>query len=724
MRWRVPRGEYWRWFVQGLISALLVLHVTGWLPISALTRLDGWWYDVRLTLAHPVSVDDRVVVVDIDERSLAQLGQWPWPRATVAALLNTLGQHYRVGVIGLDVVFAEPGDNPLVERLAALARRQPLPELAGLLRDARQDAQLAQALRQNPVVMGYYFDTSGQGALRTGALPEPVFDVAVAPDVQALAASGFGANLVALQQAAAAAGHFNSWADADGVNRRIPLLVGYQGNYYDTLALAMLRRLSGAEPVLPVFAESGQLQALSVGKMVFPLGRHATIPVPYVGPARSFPYYSAADVLAKRIDPARLQGRLVLVGTTAPGLMDLRVTPFGQVYPGVEIHANLLNAALQGALYAEPDVSGWLLLAVLLLGVLLPWLFNRCSPMMAGGLTLCLLAVLVLSNWWWWQQHLAVPVTVPVLQVVMLYLVHAIWGFVSEARRRRELSSVFGSYIPSVLVDRMADAPEQFLAQMQGERREMTVLFSDVRNFTRISEGMAPEALAAMMNAYLSAQTRHVQQTQGTIDKYIGDAIMAFWGAPLADPDHAQHAVHSAMTMVETLTGLNAEFSRRGWPQLSIGIGLNSGPMTVGNMGSDFRRAYTVLGDEVNQAARLEGLTKQYGVPILCGERTRLACADVCWREVDRVRVKGKSRDVTIWQPLPAGTPAVAQLEQWGRALAMYRRGEFMAADQELARLVAEAPEDGLYQAFRQRVAGLIAKPPMQWDGIFEQTEK
>lgn len=726
IRWQSVRLS-WVACLQWGVTVLLACHLLGWAPFAGMARLDGWWHDLRLSLARPVAVDSRVVVVDIDERSLATVGQWPWPRATVASLLDTLGQHYRVGVIGLDVVFAESGDNQLAGKLAALARKQPslAPGLATLMQDAQQDAQLAHAMQRNPVVMGYYFDTSGRGVLQTGMLPEPVFDEAVAPEIQPLSASGFGANLPALQQAAGAAGHFNSWADVDGVNRRVPLLVNYHGNYYDTLSLAMLRKRSGDEPLMPVFGDGGSLSALAVGQTVFPLSRHATMPVPYVGPARSFPYYAAADVLARRIPPEALQGKMVLLGTTAPGLMDLRVTPFGQVYPGVEVHANLLNAALQGKLFRDPDSTAALLAVVILLGCLLPWLYRRSSPWAAGGWTLAIAASVLAANVWSWQERqLAWPVAVVMTQLFALYLLHVVWGYISESRRRRELSSVFGSYIPPALVEQMADAPERFLAQLQGERREMTVLFSDVRNFTSLSEGMPPDMLAALMNTYLSAQTRHIQQAAGTIDKYIGDAVMAFWGAPLADEAHARQAVLAAMQMVDALPALNTQFAKQGWPQLSIGVGVNSGIMTVGNMGSDFRRAYTVLGDEVNLAARLEALTKQYGVPILCGEQTRQAVPDVPWREVDWVRVKGRTQVVTIWQPLPVGDPAISELPRWQQVLTHYRAGECAEAALLLSALIATSPSDGLYQCFAHRLAKLDNRMSDDWDGIYQQSEK
>ncbi|TIC82322.1 CHASE2 domain-containing protein [Crenobacter intestini] len=717
-----------RIFAAWLLCLPFVLGALGVLALPGLARLEGWLHDSRLALTAPGGVDPRVVIVDIDEASLARLGQWPWPRQTVAALVDTLAGHYRVSAIGFDAVFAEPEHRASNDWLPTLGARFPalLPELRQLAAGDDHDRRLADSVRRAPVVLGYYFDTSDGAARHGGQLPEPVFEQALANGVAPVAAGGFGANLPQLQQAAGHAGHFNALADADGVNRRLPALLAYRGQLYDSLSLAMLRRLAGDMPLLPEFDAGGRMDAVSIGDWRLPLGADGSLLIPYRGARGSFPYISAERVLAREVTPAELAGRIVLVGASAPGLMDLRATPLSAVYPGVEIHANVIAAALDKRLYRQPDNAPAEALLLLVLGGTLALLLPLLSPLKAALASTLLAALLVGTNLAAWQyRQLALPLAAPLTLIVLLYLLNASWGYFSEARKRRELSGAFGSYVPPALVAKMADAPQRFLAQMQGEHRVMSVLFSDVRDFTRISEGLPATELSALMNRYLSAQTAHVQAASGTVDKYIGDAIMAFWGAPLADAEHARHAVGAALAMAGGMAALNDAFAARGWPPLAIGVGINSGGMNVGNMGSDFRRAYTVMGDAVNLAARLEGLTKVYGVPILCGPDTRAACPDMIWREVDRMRVKGKREAVSAWQPLPEGSQAAAGLTEWQAALEAYRARDFAGAQQRLQALAAAAPDDGLYPYYLARCAHYLHHPPAaDWDGVHEHSEK
>lgn len=711
-----------------LLTLFCCAVITGWVSVGFVAQLDRWWHDARLAVSLPAkpAIQPSVVIIDIDERSLAQLGHWPWPRSTLASLVETLSGHYRVSVIGFDVVFAERAVNPVLPGMQQLAKLYPAlaPELAALLAVADEDAVFARALAKAPVVLGYYFDTAG-AARHSGTLPAPVFDAELAGATRPLPADGYAANVSLLQQAAGAGGHFNALPDSDGVNRRMPVLVENQGQLYETLSVAMLRRLQGNVPLLPEFDTSGLMRGVSVGSVFIPLDTQGAMLIPYVGPRATFRYVSAVDVLQRTLPLSALAGKAVLVGATAPGLMDLRATPLDAVYPGVEIHANALNAVLQGKLYHAPDNRGAEAIAVFVLGCLLAWRLPRMSPVLGMWLTvLCIALVMGGSVYAWQRAQLALPVAAEVLLLASLYLLNISWGYISEARRRRELASAFGSYVPPELVSKMSDAPAAFLQQMKGEHRHLSVLFSDVRDFTRVSEGLPAAELASLMNRYLSAQTTHIQHTRGTIDKYIGDAIMAFWGAPMADEQHARHAIASALAMQKGMAGLNAAFAERGWPALRIGIGINSGDMTVGNMGSDFRRAYTVMGDAVNLAARLEGLTKQYDVPILCGEGTRQACPDLIWREVDRIRAKGKQQAVTVWQPMAEEDGPPSWQAPWQAVLQAYRAADFAGAAVRLAPLLARYPDDGLYKVYQQRIEHYLAVPPDRWDGVFEQTEK
>jgi adenylate cyclase len=297
-----------------------------------------------------------------------------------------------------------------------------------------------------------------------------------------------------------------------------------------------------------------------------------------------------------------------------------------------------------------------------------------------------------------------------------------VYGFFFEARTKRRVAGLFGQYVPPELVEELSEHPEQ--ASMEGDSREMTVLFSDVRNFTNLSEGLTPIELTRLMNAYLTTMTKVIHEHRGTIDKYIGDAIMAFWGAPLADPDHARHGLAAALAMQEKMKELREEFPKQGWPAMRIGVGLNSGVMNVGNMGSEFRRSYTVMGDAVNLASRLEGLTKEYGVEILAGEHTREALPDFVFRELDRVRVKGKDKPVAIFEPLglkdKVSEAAQAEATEFKQALARYRAQDWAAAEAQLKALAERLPGHKLYELYLERIAHFRAEPPGEgWDGVF-----
>jgi adenylate cyclase len=311
--------------------------------------------------------------------------------------------------------------------------------------------------------------------------------------------------------------------------------------------------------------------------------------------------------------------------------------------------------------------------------------------------------------------------------ILFIFVFQTLWGFFVEARDKRMLAKLFGQYIPPELVEEMAESPEKI--SVSGESRDMTVLFSDVRGFTTISEGLEPQALTQLMNEMLTPMTHVIHHHRGTIDKYMGDAIMAFWGAPLEDPDNARHALEAGLEMVKALPGINQRFREKGWPEINIGVGLNSGLMSVGNMGSEFRMAYTVMGDAVNLGSRLEGLTKQYGVNIIVSEFTRAKVPDYCFLELDRVKVKGKDEPVVIFEPLGPTSEQTEEtlhrLERFHSALSEYREQRWSIAEQSLLKLAEEEPDRKIYQVYLERIAHFKEDPPdIDWDGVFTHTSK
>ncbi|WIM05463.1 MAG: adenylate/guanylate cyclase domain-containing protein [Candidatus Nitricoxidivorans perseverans] len=729
-------------YALGLAVLLLLLgHAAYFYQIGFINRLDAILYDARVRLTMPGGVDERVVIVDIDEKSLAEIGRWPWGRDRMATLVDKLFGH-GIALVGFDVVFAEPDGSSGLGTLEALAAKQLKDNEAfhaalGELRPRLDyDARFAEAIKGRPAILGYYLSNRAEGA-GSGALPDPVLPAGTfqGRNIAFTHWTSYGANLPEFQKNAAGAGHFNPLVDFDGISRRVPMLAEHGGKYYESLSLAMVRALLGFPKVVPGYPEErffsskiyGDMEWLDLpterGTLRIPVDENAATLIPYRGPQGSFPYIPAADVLANRVKPEQLKNRIALVGTTAPGLMDLRATPVAAAYPGVEIHANLIAGILDAAVKHRPSyMLGADVVQLLLAGAVMVFLLPLLSPLRASIVALLVLLFLLSVNFAFWHAgHMVLPLAGGLLMVGVLFGLNMSWGYFVESRAKRQFTDLFGQYVPPELVDEMAKNPESY--SMEGRKAELTVLFSDIRGFTTISESLQPDRLAALMNEYLGAMTAVIRKRRGTLDKYIGDAIMAFWGAPVDDPDHALHAVVAALEMQEALRELNKDLVARGWPELHIGVGVNTGVMTVGDMGSPVRRAYTVLGDAVNLCSRLEGITKEYGVGVIVGEGTREKFGKrVVCRELDRVRVKGKEAPVAIFEPVglegKVARERMDELKLWNQAVRAYRARDWDQAEVALLNLSRMTP-CRLYDLYAERIARHRREPPAEgWDGV------
>jgi adenylate cyclase len=706
----------------------------GRLPFIA--KLDHFIYDLRLRLTMPGGVDAGVVILDIDEASLAEIGHWPWSRALMAELVAKLFDRYGIAVLGFDVVWAERDRSSGIDTLDALAQTD-FKQVSGF-QDAYKsvrprldnDGLFAKAMQGRPVVLGYYFNQQSR-EVQGNAIPEPVlpkgsFD---GLDARFMAWSGYTGNLPGYVANAAAAGHFNPLVDEDGVVRRVPLLAEFEGAYYESLALAVvrtdlaLRSNAGRPGVAPLH------RRIQVGPLAIPVDEGGAVLVPYRGRQGSFPYLRLADVVMDRVDAAQLKSKIVLVGTTAPGLHDLRPAPVGGSYPGVEIHANLVAGMLAGTIKEQPSAGGAELLVIVLAGIALGVIIPMLSPLSASLATAAGLVLIVAANLFAWSHaDMALPLAAAVLMCVILYGFNMTYGYFVESHSRRQFTKLFGQYVPPELVDRMAANPARY--NMEPRSAELSILFADVRGFAGISEALKPDELREYINAYLTDMSTIIRSRyRGTLDKYMGDAIMAFWGAPVDDAEHARHGVLAALDMQKECEVLNAKFAARGWPPLRIGVGVNSGAVRVGDMGSRLRRAYTAMGDAVNVASRLERRTKAYAVGILVGEPTRRSVRDVVFREIDRIRVKGKDEAITIYEPLglqsQIGQQALDELELWNSTLRAYRRQQWDQAEIDLEDLVRMNPTCSLYRAYAGRLAEKRCNPPPpEWDGVSAFEEK
>lgn len=737
--------KHWRRIAVTLLPLLFaLLHAAGVLPIGVLYRLDDIIYDARLRATTSNALDSRIVIVDVDEKSLAEAGRWPWGRNKLAALVDELFDRQKIAALGFDVVFAEPDDSSGLARLQELARselkdQQGFPErVKSLQAQLDYDAAFARSLQGRPVVLGYYLTSDREGR-RSGQIPAPVF---AAQDVAGRAFrptqwNGYGANLASLAQAAPLGGFFNSIPGRDGVVRSLPLVAELDGRHYESLSLAMFRLLAGMPSVKPGFANDRFLSrnAQSVDRMVLskgdrvidiPIDEHAASLIPFNGSGGpqggTFQYISASDLLQKRVAPDTLKGKVVLLGTTAPGLLDLRVTPVGEAYPGVEAHANLLAGMLDGKVLVKPDYAlGYDVVMLTLLGCLLAFGLPVLSAIRAVGISFATLLFVAGLNYYLFSAHgLVMPLATALVMVVTAFALNMSYGYFVESRSKRELAHLFGTYVPPELVDEMVKDPDSY--SMQASSRELTVMFCDMRGFTKMSERMEPLQLQALLTGVFTRLTAQIRANRGTIDKYMGDCVMAFWGAPVEIADHAHLAVKSAMEMANAVRDLNAEHRAKGLPEIGVGIGLNTGPMCVGDMGSNIRRAYTVIGDAVNLGSRLEGLSKVYGVDIVVSETTRALASDFAWQELDMVRVKGKDQAVAIFWPVGphARIPAETQseLKTWAAFLKAYRKQDWDQADVMLINLSRMNPKKQLYQLYAERVASMRLLPfDPAWDG-------
>jgi adenylate cyclase len=751
-----------------LVTLVFVVHAAKIrnVQIGLVNQLDNIIYDARLRLTAPGGIDERIVILDIDERSLdpRALGRWPWGRDKIVALLGKLFDKYGVVVIGFDVVFAEPDEGsglPVLERLGK-SRLKDVSSFQNALAELRpqldHDARFASFLRGRPVVLGYYFNHD-ENAVESGVLPAPVLDAGTfsGRSINFMSGRGYGANLPEFQANAANAGHFNPRVDEDGVSRRVPMLYEYKGRYYEALSLAVMRvylglrdaaRTNSATVTLPrvtagippdrFIAGKGYsgLEWLEVGPLAG--ARPLTIPVddevaafvPYRGPRGGFPYVSLADVYFDRVPAEKLKGKIALIGTSAPGLQDLRSTPVGSVYPGVEIHANLIAGMLDRNIKEKPPyMLGAEVLLLIVGGVVLAILVPFLSPLRATLVSLAGLVLIAGLNLVVWSGlGMVLPLAASLLMTIMLFVINMAYGYFVEARGKRKFTELFGQYVPPELVDKMAADPEKY--DMEPRAAELTILFSDVRGFTGISEALSPEDLREYINEYLTDMSNIIRgKHRGTLDKYIGDAIMSFWGAPMDDKDHARNGVLAALEMHRECNALNGKFAARGWPPLKVGIGVNSGPVRVGDMGSKLRRAYTVMGDPVNVASRLEGRTKAYGVDILVGEATRRLVSDVVFREIDRLKVKGKDEAVTVYEPIglesEVDKKVMDELKLWHQTLRSYRAQQWDQTEVNLLNLQRMSPECVLYRVYADKVAEYRRKPlPAEWDGVTVFDEK
>jgi adenylate cyclase len=723
-----------------LLIDLALLRIWDPLPVEAL-RLRT--FDAYQLIAPRVATQRPVVIIDIDEDSLNALGQWPWPRTMVADMVTRVTQ-MGAAAIGFDVVFAEP-DRSSPALAADTFHGLDEETRAKLKALPSNDAVLADAIGNSRVVLGQTALAQASGAPaedlpQTGFAIIGVRGVDVEPPL--LEFPGLLRNIPELENAAAGRGLFTIRPEPDGIVRRVPIVMLADGLKVPSLSVELLRVVSGAGAILIKMDEAG-LQSVAFGRRGLEIAtdRRGQLWV-HFSPHDKSRFVSAKDVLSGAADPVRFKGKIVLVGTSAIGLLDLKTTPVDPTMAGVEVHAQLLESMLSGTSLTSPSYAT---LAELAIATLVGLAIIALAPVLSawalfwvGG---AMAALLVGVSWYYfWQRNLLIDFTFPLLASSLIYLTLVFTNYLRAHSERRQIRSAFGQYLSPVLVEQLAQSPEKLV--LGGEERVMTVLFSDVRGFTTIAEQYKhnPQGLTHLMNRLLTPLTNAIVDRKGTIDKYIGDAIMAFWNAPLDDAAQEANACEAALRMLEALDRLNAE--RRGEAEaaghpflpMKVGIGINTGQCVVGNMGSDLHFNYSVLGDAVNLAARLESQTKSYGVPILIGSRTAVAAqALFIVLELDLLQVKGKTVPERIYTIIgrkgDASASAFTALEELNAAMLAHYHGrdwqkclETILRCRELGR---EAGLEEFYNHYVERVRRLIDAPPEPgWDGVWVAERK
>jgi adenylate cyclase len=728
------------------------------------------------------SPDPRIVIVDIDQRAQEVLGRWPFSRAYFGKMLDILHQD-GAQVAAFDITFSKPDQSAAPIR--ALAEQLEMRGQAGenvdpkLTAEVNQlaakydaDTQFAKAIRRfGPVILGNYFlftraDLEGVSDKTLQTYADQIAFFAYPPahplrpqfgkedklhlmeifEGAGLVPKGAEANLDILTSGlngdSSWTGFFKEPPDTDGVVRRTTLLLPYgrsenpvEWDLYPSMDVMAARALLGkeAQDTNLYYNQAGIVRIDFGNKLSLRTDELGQMLINYRGPWGTFHHYSIADVLEKKFVSGTFQGKLVLVGATATGIGDLRATPFGGTnYPGVEIHANTIDNILNDRFLKRDARSA-------LIDVLLIFTF---------GIPLGIWMALVQPRWMWFGAGLLIPLvvvdyaaflrgwwlnfTVPAMTLVGNVVLVSLYRVLVEEKEKRKVRSAFGQYLSPEVIRRLLVNPQL----VEPRKTDITVMFSDIRGFTTISEKLDAQELALFLNQYLSDMTRIVFKNNGTLDKYIGDAVMAFWGAPFEEPGHAAKACNAALEMMKRVRELQKQWEAQGKPSLEIGIGLNTGAASVGNMGSVLRYGYTALGDSVNLSSRLEGLNKDYGTHIIVNETTYQAAKGdgFVFRELDLMRVKGKLQPVTIYQLMGREADFAAegsaervrlQVELFDRARELYRQRQWKAAQNAFQEILDKWPKDGPSGVYVERCLEYIAtEPPADWDGVFVMTHK
>lgn len=699
------------------LSAIYIFFPS--LPDSLDNRLRDYLFTIRGELPH----NQNVVIVDIDETSIKSLGQWPWSRDKLAKILENLTLA-NVGIVGLDIVFAEEdrtSPHKILQDLKIYKKDVP-----------NYDLEFSNVVENSPVILGYQFDLVKKDNTNAKVPQIPaIFIEKDKPQDKSYLIEAYNTilNIPQIQDKAYSSGFFNNIPDDTGIIRSVPLIISYDDTIYPSLALEVIRVINDTKKVVVQYDENG-ISNIVLDDISIPTDRYGRMLINFRGPERSFKYISAIDIYNNNFDKSEIDGKIVLIGTSAAGLFDLRATPFDSIFPGVEVHANIIdNILMQDFIYKASWLDGANILIIFVLSIIVVMLTTYttfwANPIIFISFSI---SYLFLVYNLLFDYGIVLNILFPIATVLIASIMTTLFDYFYNIKKEEAIKAKFASKVSKNVMDDILKNIDK--NEFSAKSKEVTIFFSDIRGFTNISEKLDAKDLISFLNRYMQPMSEIIIKYQGTIDKFIGDAIMAYWNAPIDIKNHCDLALKASLEQLEVLEKLNVELQKENLPKIDIGIGLNTGTVIVGEMGSSLRSDYTVIGDTINLGSRVESLCKYYDSKLNISNFTKDKLQEkYIFRFLDLVKVKGKNEPVEIWQVLGKGEANESlkeELDLYHKAIEFYKNSDFINALEIFESLEnnENKTNKNIYKIYITRCKEFIKTPPKNFDGVYEHTTK
>ncbi|KLD95949.1 adenylate cyclase [Aliarcobacter butzleri L349] len=699
------------------LSAIYIFFPS--LPDSLDNRLRDYLFTIRGELPH----NQNVVIVDIDETSIKSLGQWPWSRDKLAKILENLTLA-NVGIVGLDIVFAEEdrtSPHKILQDLKIYKKDVP-----------NYDLEFANVVENSPVILGYQFDLVKKDNANAKVPQIPaIFIEKDKPQDKSYLIEAYNTilNIPQIQDRAYSSGFFNNIPDDTGIIRSVPLVISYDDTIYPSLALEVIRVINNTQKVVVQYDENG-ISNIVLDDISIPTDRYGRMLINFRGAERSFKYISAIDIYNNNFDKSEIDGKIVLIGTSAAGLFDLRATPFDSIFPGVEVHANIIdNILMQDFIYKASWLDGANILIIFVLSIIIVMLTTYttfwANPIIFISFST---SYLFLVYNLLFDYGIVLNILFPIATVLIASIMTTLFDYFYNIKKEEAIKAKFASKVSKNVMDDILKNIDK--NEFSAKSKEVTIFFSDIRGFTNISEKLDAKELISFLNRYMQPMSEIIIKYQGTIDKFIGDAIMAYWNAPIDIKNHCDLALKASLEQLEVLEKLNVELQKENLPKIDIGIGLNTGTVIVGEMGSSLRSDYTVIGDTINLGSRVESLCKYYDSKLNISNFTKDKLQEeYIFRFLDLVKVKGKNEPVEIWQVLGKGEANESlkeELDLYHKAIEFYKNSDFINALEIFESLEnnENKTNKNIYKIYITRCKEFIKTPPKNFDGVYEHTTK